>query len=282
MYTLLRGIDILILNEQISCPIAAPSSPVDMASASTTGSSDGLYPHGLVALPQGVPMTTILKRLGGGSDSDPAKHVSVRPLTEPSAFVNPKTVMYTMDGCSRRWDMVESHPSVAILLYHVHHKAFLLVRQFRPPVYANLLRHAMESPVLYEAAFTFELCAGIVDKPGLSLLDIAREEVQEETGYLVPTGGMFKVTSFLSAVGISGSRQTIFAADVDDSMLNMTGDGQLGGGLAEHGEAIEVVALPIDNVNAFLLDDSLGKSAGLMFALQWGRDRLLDNGGLCP
>lgn len=220
-------------------------------------------------------MMTILKRLGGGTEPDPID-VSVRAPTEPSAFVKPKTVTYKMDGTSRRWDMVESHPSVAILLYHTQRRAFLLVRQFRPPVYANLLRHAT-GPVLppLAAAFTFELCAGIVDKPGLSLLDIAREEVQEETGYHVPSSGMFKITSFLSAVGISGSRQTIFAADVDDSML-VRGDGS-GGGLAEHGEAIEVVALPIDNVNAFLLDDSLGKSAGLMFALQWGRDRVLES-----
>jgi hypothetical protein len=39
-----------------------------------------------------------------------------------------------------------------------------------------------------------------------------------------------------AAIGISGSRQTIFAAEVDDAMAAAAG----GGGLRDHGEAIEV------------------------------------------
>jgi UDP-sugar diphosphatase len=102
------------------------------------------------------------------------------------------------------------------------------------------------------AGLIFELCAGIVDKPGLSLESIAKEEILEEVGYDVPLKSIRKVTTFLSAVGISGARQVIFAADVDDSMAVVDGCGDedgsagnnnnsvVGGGLAEHGEAIEV------------------------------------------
>lgn len=41
-----------------------------------------------------------------------------------------------------------------------------------------------------------------------------------------------------AAIGISGSRQSIFAAEIDDGMALPAG----GGGLRDHGEAIEVAA----------------------------------------
>lgn len=62
-----------------------------------------------------------------------------------------------------------------------------------------------------------------------------------------------------AAIGISGSRQTIFAAEVDDSMAVGAGGG---GGLQDHGEAIEVLALPVAHIEPFMLDESIGKSAG--------------------
>ena len=40
--------------------------------------------------------------------------------------------------------------------------------------------------------FTLELCAGIVDKPELSLVEVAREEV-EECGYRVPADRLTKI-----------------------------------------------------------------------------------------
>ena len=43
-------------------------------------------------------------------------------------------------------------------------------------------------------------------------------QILEECGYDVPVGAIHEVTSYLTAIGISGSRQTIFAAEVDDAM----------------------------------------------------------------
>ena len=37
-------------------------------------------------------------------------------------------------GRSRRWDMIQSHGSVGIIIYHTEQQAFLMVRQFRPAV----------------------------------------------------------------------------------------------------------------------------------------------------
>ena len=47
-----------------------------------------------------------------------------------------------------------------------------------------------------------------------------------------------------------------------------------GGGLAADGEAIEVLALPVDRAAAFVCDPEVPKSSGLMFAAQWLLRRL--------
>lgn len=59
-----------------------------------------LYPHGLVPLPQGVPMDDALRRLGG-----PAL-ISSKPLTEPLAFVSPQSLTYSLDGEQQRREFI--------------------------------------------------------------------------------------------------------------------------------------------------------------------------------
>ena len=46
---------------------------------------------------------------------------------------------------------------------------------------------------------TYELCAGLVDKPNLTLEEIARQEVLEECGYDVPVTKLRKITSYRHA-----------------------------------------------------------------------------------
>lgn len=48
------------------------------------------------------------------------------------------------------------------------------------------------------AGVTYELCAGLVDKPDLSLEEIARQEVLEECGYDVPASKLRRITSYRS------------------------------------------------------------------------------------
>lgn len=172
--------------------------------------------------------------------------------------------------------MVKAHDSVAVVLYHTEMRSMLMVRQFRPAVYASLLRAAgihstlgqTQAPPL-EHAFTCELCAGIVDKD-MSLRAIAQEEIAEECGYNVPEDSIERLTSFIASVGSQGSTQTLFLARVDESMR-----AESGGGLAHAGEAIELLALPLDNVEAFVMDDSVGKTSGAMFGLTWAKQRVL-------
>jgi hypothetical protein len=48
-----------------------------------------------------------------------------------------------------------------------------------------------------------------------------------------------------------------------------------GGGLAGAGEAIEVLALPLERTLPFVLDSGVAKSPGLMFGLLWAQQGLL-------
>lgn len=162
--------------------------------------------------------------------------------------------------------MVESHASVGIVIYHIERDAFIIVRQFRPAVYSTATHEnaaACKEPPSLAVGFTHELCAGILDKE-VSLKQTAAEEIEEECGFKVPVEAIQDVTSYLSNVGITGSTHHLFYAQVDESMRVSSG-----GGEESAGESIEVLALPVDSAEAFVVDASLGKSPGLMFGLLW-------------
>lgn len=177
------------------------------------------------------------------------QEITVLPC-EKSDYVRPKRLSYRQDGILKTWDMVEVHDSVAILLFHAEHDSLIVVRQFRPPVY---LKNG--------EGYTYELCAGIVDKDK-PLLKIAHEEVLEECGYDVPLERIERVTSFYTAVGFAGSVQTLYYATVDDSMKVSDG-----GGIDV--EAIEVVEIPRCEAKRFAMDETKAKTPGLMFGFSW-------------
>jgi len=165
-----------------------------------------------------------------------------------SNFVKTKRMHYQQNGVQKAWDMVNVHDSVAILIYHTTKNAFVLVKQFRPPVFLQ-----------NQDGFTYELCAGIVDKE-LSLEQIAIEEVDEECGYKLDK--LERVTSFYTAVGFAGAQQTLFYAEVDERMKIHEG-----GGIDV--EEIEVVYLDVSEAKKFILDESRSKTPGIMYAMMW-------------
>ncbi len=167
-----------------------------------------------------------------------------------SSFVKTKRMHYAQKGVPKVWDMVEVHDSVAVLLYHKEEKAFVLVKQFRPPVYLN-----------NDNGYTYELCAGIIDKE-VSLEQIVKEEIDEECGFNVPLDAIERLTSFYTAVGFAGSRQTLYYCELDEGMKEHEG-----GGI--HVEDIEVVYLPVSEAKHFITDESKAKTPGIMYALMW-------------
>ncbi|BCD61508.1 UDP-sugar diphosphatase [Nitratiruptor sp. YY08-26] len=173
----------------------------------------------------------------------------IRVLKDPK-YIEPVEIIYEQNTKTKRWEAVKAHDSVAVLLYHPQKDVFVLVKQFRPALY---MQHGFE--------FSYELCAGIVDKEK-SLEQIAIEEVEEETGYQVEK--IEKITSFFTSVGFAGSKQTLYYAEVTTQIAD-------GGGIDD--EVIEVVYLPVAKAREFMYDESKPKTPGLLFALCWWFER---------
>ena len=166
-------------------------------------------------------------------------------------FIHPIRVTFEQNGKNKSWEAVRSHDSVAILLYHEEKKAFLLVKQFRMPVYLND----------NSKTFTYELCAGLIDKDK-SIEEIVVEEIDEECGYSVDIKDIKRVTSFYTNVGISGGCQYLYYAKINESMKIHDG-----GGIND--EQIELYFLPTDEIDDFIFDENKAKTPGLIFSLYW-------------
>ena len=166
-------------------------------------------------------------------------------------FIHPIRVTFEQNGKNKSWEAVRSHDSVAILLYHEEKDAFLLVKQFRMPVYLN------DS----SKTFTYELCAGLIDKDK-SIEEIVVEEIDEECGYRINNKDIKRVTSFYTNVGISGGCQYLYYAKINESMKIHEG-----GGIND--EQIELYFLPTDEVDDFIFDEDKAKTPGLIFSLYW-------------
>ena len=178
----------------------------------------------------------------------------LQPL-ENAEYISTSLATFIQNGKKRDWEVVQTHDSVAILLYHTQKEAFVLVEQFRPAVYLN-----------NNNGLTVELCAGIVDKE-IPLVEIAREEIEEECGYKVKSENIQRITSFHTSVGFAGSKQTLYYAEVNDNMKVSEG-----GGVDD--EQIEVFYLPISEAKAFIYNESVAKTPGILFAFMWYFDKI--------
>ncbi|MDR0761498.1 MAG: NUDIX hydrolase [Campylobacteraceae bacterium] len=169
-----------------------------------------------------------------------------------SQYVKPFSVFYEEEGKQKRWDCIKTHDSVACILYHTEKKALILVKQFRPAVYINDSK---------SDGFTYEMCAGILDK-NESEEQTMREEILEECGYDVPLSALERLSAFYTGVGFSGSKQTLFFAQIDESMRKNSGGGV-------HDEHIETFYLPMSQAKKFMYDESKPKTGVTMFAIMW-------------
>ncbi|XP_059504907.1 uridine diphosphate glucose pyrophosphatase NUDT14 isoform X1 [Stegostoma tigrinum] len=209
---------------------------------------------------------------------DEVEDVEIGPCLN-SRYLRLQRVHFTQNGARKYWDFMKTHDSVSILIFNTTRECFILVKQFRPAVYmCECARQGMlpddettadDSSQLGKllpasAGITYELCSGIVDKPGLSLQQIAKEEVLEECGYDVPVESLQKITSYRSGVGVTGSKHTMFYVEVSDDLHIGPGGGQ-----ADEGELIEVIHLPVKDWQTFVFDECIPKTAGVSFAFMW-------------
>ena len=180
---------------------------------------------------------------------------SIEPLKDPK-FIKPMKINYTLNGKKKVWEAVKSHDSVSILLWHKDRDELIVVKQFRVPV----LNANQKDGMMYE------LCAGLVDK-NKSNIEIAKEEILEECGYDIDIKNIKEVSSFYTAVGMSGAKQTLYYAWCDDSMKVSDG-----GGLEE--EDIEVIYIPVKKAKEFMFDNRFQKTPGLMMGFYWFFDNV--------
>lgn len=184
--------------------------------------------------------------------SNNIKIIKIEPC-ESSLYISLKRVTYIQDNIEKTWDIATTHDSVSILLYHEEKESFLLVKQFRPAVFVN--NHDDND------GFTYELCAGLMDK-NLSEKQTIKEEVLEECGYEIELENIIKINSTYSNLGISGSKQSVFFAFINESMKKNSGGGV-------EGENIELYYLHRSRAKEFIYDENMPKASGLIFCLMW-------------
>ncbi|KAL3266765.1 hypothetical protein HHI36_010925 [Cryptolaemus montrouzieri] len=193
-------------------------------------------------------------------------NVEMKPLGE-SIYMKPMRMYFEENGKKRDWDLVAVHDSVAIIIYNISRNVLVLVKQFRPAVYYSLIpsedRQTKIDSEKYtsELGMAIELCAGIVDKK-LPVLQIAKEEILEETGYSVPADQIEFVSSYISGVGTSSSLQTLFYCEVTDDMKVTQG-----GGVDD--EFIEIVEMTVPEVRKYVAGKNIKSPPSFMFAMYW-------------
>ena len=193
-----------------------------------------------------------------------------------SVFVTPKRMKFKQNGRDRKWDLVESMGAVAALCYHSEKKSFLFVKQFRPPVYYQRMKDGTindnnnnndndnnNDNKGHQVGCTVECIAGLLDKPNKSPLETVQEELIEEVGYKVPSENIEFIANYRSAVGILGTKTTIYFAKIEESMK--CGDG---GGSIEENECIELIWIPVKTSRKFVLEND-DIPPGLKFAVFW-------------
>jgi len=222
------------------------------------------------------------------SSDKTVSNVKLEKLVD-ARFVRPFAMSFKMGEKERKWELLQVHDSVAVMIYNKEEKKLVFVRQFRPAVFVRNyaakrgldlnavvdgLRAGEGAKELSlsdgdeELGMTMELCAGIVDKKA-SFAEIAVSEVFEETGYSVKVEDLVKVRSFKSGVGTAASTQNIYYVEVVNSQR--TGSG---GGLATEGESIEVLHLDEKETKEMLDNETIDKPLGLIYAIQWRQMKL--------
>jgi len=134
--------------------------------------------------------------------------------------------------------------AATLLPYNVASRTVVLVRQFRLPAYLNGYNE-----LLIEAA------AGMLDDA--SPEERIRAEVEEEAGYRLHD--VKKVFEAFMSPGAVTEKVHCFVAEYDPSMRIGSG-----GGLADEGEDIEVLELPIDSALAMIADGGIVDAKTIM------------------
>lgn len=145
---------------------------------------------------------------------------------------------------TQKYEVFDRGHAATLLPYNIANRTVVLTRQFRLP--ACLAGH---DDLLIEAA------AGMLDDE--SPEKRIRAEAEEEIGYRL--NDVRKVFEAFMSPGALTEKLHFFVAEYDSSMR--IGDG---GGIADEGEDIEVLELPIDSALAMISDGRIADAKTIM------------------
>jgi nudix-type nucleoside diphosphatase (YffH/AdpP family) len=134
--------------------------------------------------------------------------------------------------------------AATLLPYNLRQRTVVLVRQFRYPAYVSGYDDLL-----------IETAAGLLDNAAPE--ERMRAEAEEETGYRL--GKIEKVFEAFMSPGSVTEKLHFFVAEYDPSMRIGSG-----GGLADEGEDIEVLELPIDQALAMIGDGRIADAKTIM------------------
>ncbi|HKU07918.1 MAG TPA: GDP-mannose pyrophosphatase [Bradyrhizobium sp.] len=179
--------------------------------------------------------------------SDRIRVKSVRPLSNGHFKLNAVTFDWRRDDGqwqSQQREVLDRGDAAALLPYNLAARTVILVKQFRYPAYAS-----GHDDLLIEAA------AGLLDNAAPE--QRIRLEAEEETGYrLHHVQRIFE--AFMSPGAIT-EKVHFFVAEYEPSMRVSAG-----GGLADEGEEIEVMELPVDEALAMIEGGGIADAKTIM------------------
>ena len=179
--------------------------------------------------------------------SDRIRIKAVRVLSDNHYLLKTTTFEYRRgngEWQTQHREIYDRGNGATLLPYNLAQRTVVLVRQFRYPAYVNGYDGLM-----------IEAAAGLLDDASPEAR--IRVEAEEETGYRL--GAVSKVFEAFMSPGAVTEKLHFFVAEYEPAMRIGSG-----GGLADEGEDIEVLELPIDEALAMIADGRITDAKTIM------------------
>lgn len=186
----------------------------------------------------------------------------------PTIYTTPATLHYKQNNQPKKANVFLERNGVVIVLYNKTKDMLVLVKQFRPSVFHQLVPEAERTSVdtnKYppKQAITLEFCAGLEDKDVPSEI-VAQEEILEECGYQVPLEDLQQIFKFCNLSETTGARSTFFYCEVTEAQRVSQG----GGSVEEH-EIVEVIEMKVEDVLNYSKQSYVCSPMNFMFLFNW-------------
>ena len=192
-------------------------------------------------------------------------------------FVEKTAYVADLEKDYRRFS-IERPDCVAVLLYNVDSDSVVLVRQFRYPAYEKLnpiqyrnLNKENKYPIeINSDNFLYEAVAGKIDVGETPEQAVVRETM-EEVGYKIKEKSLIHCRFIFMSPGYSSERIYFYLSIVNNSMKK-----ELGGGVKDENEDIEVVEMPFLQFKSYFESGGIKDAKTKLLAFEAFYRRLFD------